>query len=122
MKNLLKISILVINLALFSCMPVKGVDTKDTADAKTSSKNMTSQEMIEKGFSKGTITASKSSGCPYILNIEEYKDNLDPMNLNDFFKGEMPKLVWVKFASLRMPSRCTDARPVSITEIKDRSQ
>ncbi len=104
-------------------MPVKGVDKKEATNAKTNSKIMNAQEMLEKGFNKGTIVTTKSSGaCSYILTIEKYKDKLDPINLTDFFKGDVPQKVWVKFGSLRMPNRCADARPVSITEIKDRDQ
>ncbi len=124
MKNMLKIASLIIVLSLYNCMPVKGVDNKDSADAKTTpNQTITAKEMIEKGFKKGTITANKSEGCPHILNIEEYEDNLDPINLEEFFKGdEMPKQVWVKFANLRMASRCDNARPVSILEIDKRSE
>ena len=78
--------------------------------------------MIEQGFDKGLITISKSEGCPYILNIEKYKDNLDPINLKDFFKDEIPEKVWVKFSNMRMQSRCEVARPITITEISERTE
>ncbi len=122
MKNMLKIACLFITLSLYNCNSVKGTDTKDISSAKTDVQQTTSKEMIEKGFSKGTIATSKSKECPYILTIEEYTDKLDPMNIEKFFKGDVPKQVWVKFASLRMPSRCNEARPVSILEIETRKE
>lgn len=123
MKNMLRIVSLLLLFSLHNCGPTKGPnDNNSTAATSINSKNDVSKQMKEKGFSKGTIAANKSEGCPYILNVEEYKDNLDPINLNAFFKTEVPKQVWVKFSSLRMPNRCDNARPVSITEIHTRNE
>ncbi len=122
MKSIFKIATLVIILGMYNCTSTKGAESKDTLEAKTNVQNTLSKEMIDQGFKKGTITSNKTEKCPYILNIEEYKDNLDPINLDKFFKDtEIPSQVWVKFSSLRMPSRCNDARPVSITEINIRT-
>ncbi len=123
MKIMYRIACFVAILSLYTCSTTKQTKTTDTAEAKTEAQTITSKEMIEKGFSKGTITVSKSKDCPYILTVEEYKDKLDPINLGEFFKdSEVPAQVWIKFSSLRMPSRCNEARPVSITEINKRSQ
>ncbi|MBG6133389.1 hypothetical protein IWQ47_004799 [Aquimarina sp. EL_43] len=122
MKNMLKTACLLLLFSAYNCVPAKGVNSESAATSKNDIQISTSKEMIEKGFSKGTIVSSKSEGCPYILNVEEYKDNLDPINLEEFFKTKVPQYVWVKFGSLRMASRCTDARPVSITEIKMRKE
>lgn len=117
-----KLYILVILLSISNCKPTNTIGSNDNNSSNPIIKQNISKEMIEKGFSKGTIISSKSKGCPYILNVEEYKDNLDPINLSDFFKAEIPNQVWVKFASLRRPSRCNDARPVSILEINTRKE
>ncbi len=122
MKNMLKMACLLLLFSAYNCVPAKGVDAKNTSDSKSDTQLIASKEMIEKGFSKGTIVSSKSAGCPYILNVEEYKDNLDPINLGEFFKAEIPESVWVKFSNLRMASRCNNARPISITEIKTRKE
>lgn len=122
MKNMFKIVCFLLVFGAYNCVPSKGTHTKNGTVANVTSKNKTPQEMKEKGFSKGTIVVNKSEGCPYILTVAEYKDNLDPINLNEFFKKEVPEQVWVKFSSLRRPSRCSDARPVSITEIATRSE
>ncbi len=117
-----KLYLLVILLSISNCKPSKTAGDTANTSSNLIVKQDISKEMIKKGFSKGTISNSKSKDCPYILNVEEYKDNLDPVNLSDFFKAEVPELVWVKFASLRRPSRCTGARPVSITEINVRKK
>lgn len=95
---------------LNSCSASKGAKT-------TSSSQISATEMKNKGYSEGTLITNKSDGCPVILNVSEIKDNLDPINISDFLKGELPQKVWVKYSSLRMSNRCGNARPVSITEI-----
>ncbi|WP_073316189.1 hypothetical protein [Aquimarina spongiae] len=122
MINTLKLTGFLLLLSVFNCGPAKGVAAKDTAETSATTQKVTAAEMIEKGFRKGNIQVSKTQGCPYILNIEEYKDNLDPINIEQFFKGDIPEKVWVKFASLRMNSRCSIARPVSIQEISKREE
>ncbi len=119
---LLKTACFILILSTLNCSSSQKAGAKDTSET-TDVQNTPEKEMKEKGFSKGTIVAHKSEGCPFILNVEAYKDNLDPINLGDFFKSdEVPKLVWVKYANLRMPSRCNDARPVSILEINTRNE
>lgn len=123
MKIMLKIAYLFAMLSLYTCATTKETKTTNTAEAKADVQQIDEKEMIEKGFSKGTITVNKSKDCPYVLTVEEYQDKLDPINLGEFFKdGQIPERVWVKFSSLRMPSRCSEARPVSINEINKRSK
>lgn len=123
MKNMLKIACVLLLLSTYNCAPSKGKkDTTNINNSAVIAKNENITDMQEKGFKKGTILVNKSKDCPYILNVEEYKDNLDPININEFFKTEVPEQVWIKFASLRMPSRCNDARPVSILEIHKRKE
>ncbi|GAA4275888.1 hypothetical protein [Aquimarina mytili] len=124
MKNMfLKTACFILILSTLNCTSAQKAGATDTSETKTDAQNIPAKEMIEKGFSKGTLTASKSEGCPFILNVEAYKDNLDPINLNDFFNpDEVPDQVWVKYANLRMPSRCNDARPVSLLEIRTRKE
>ncbi|GGX07593.1 hypothetical protein GCM10007384_06570 [Aquimarina muelleri] len=120
---MLKIACALLLLSTYNCAPSKGgKDTANTSNSPVIAKNENATDMQEKGFAKGTILVNKSKDCPYILNVEAYKDNLDPININEFFKTEIPEQVWIKFASLRMPSRCNDARPVSISEIHKRKE
>ncbi len=121
MKGLLKISCLAISIFLYHCNTTKGTNEKAVNDDTNDSKAINSQKMVEKGFIKGTLSANKSKGCPYILTVEKYTDKLDPINIQDFFKTDMPEKVWVKYSDLRMNSRCNEARPVSIQEINKRT-
>lgn len=121
MKNTVKLCCLVSFLIIYGCITTKETAPKNDENQKVEVSHLVSENMLEKGFSKGTLIVSKSEACPYILNIEAYKDNLDPINLSDFFKGEIPEKVWVKFSNLRRPSRCNLARPVLISEISIRS-
>lgn len=120
MKNYKKIGCLIISICLCSCITTKSPDgTKDKKD-KANSQNLQTKEMEEKGFMKGTLISNKSEGCSYILTVEKYTDKLDPINLNDFFKNDIPENVWIKYSSLKMANRCADRRPVSIREVSKR--
>jgi len=121
MKKNLKICIILVSLFLYSCITTQGADGKNGEDGKGSSQLIDSKEIIEKGLIKGTLSTSKSEGCSYILTVEKYTDKLDPINIQDFFKTDVPEKVWVKYSDLRMNSRCSEARPVSITEISKRT-
>ncbi|MFD2563341.1 hypothetical protein [Aquimarina rubra] len=121
MNGLLKISCLIIVICIYSCNTTKRTDGKAVNDDKNNSQTISSEKMLEKGFIKGTLSESKSEGCPYILTVEKYGDKLDPINLQDFFKDDMPDKVWVKYSSLRMKNRCSEGRPVSIQEISKRT-
>jgi len=121
MKNILKTCIILVPLFLYSCITTQGADEKKGKDEKESSQLIDSKEMIEKGFVKGTLSTSKSTDCPYILTVEAYKDKLDPINVQKFFKTEIPEKVWVKYSNLRMRNRCIEARPVSLIEITKRT-
>ncbi len=113
---------------LYSCIPAKGMDNKENATTNLTAKKemnqeVTEKEMIDKGYSKGTLVASKSSSCPYILTVDTYPDQMDPMNLADFFKSEeVPQFVWIQYANLRRPNRCDAGRPVSIIAIQPRKE
>ncbi|SEK86943.1 hypothetical protein SAMN04487910_1344 [Aquimarina amphilecti] len=122
MKNILKTCLVLISLLSYSCITTQGADGKKSEDGKESAQLINSKEMIQKGFTKGTLSTSKSKDCPYVLTVEKYADKLDPINIQDFFKtDDMPDKVWVKYSDLRMNSRCKEARPVSIQEISKRT-
>ena len=107
----------IVSIALITFLNSCGT-SKSTDNTSSSQGDVT--EMKNKGYSEGTLTTNKDSGCPVILNVSEIKDNLDPINLSDFMKGELPQKVWVKYSSMRMANRCDNARPVSITEMVTR--
>jgi len=119
MNPFLKISYLVLFVFFQACISSQKANKKDQKQINTS-QNI-SLKMKEKGFSKGFLTLNTSSNtCPYILNVEKYKDNLDPINLQNFFKNKIPEKVWVQYSDLRMNNRCSSGRPVSVIEISER--
>jgi len=120
MENIFKICLFFLILSFHSCITTKAADGNDGKNGKNAVQTLNAEKMKEQGFSKGVITTNKSEGCPYILIIDTYQDKLDPINIQDFFNSDMPKNVWVKFGNMRMKNRCSDARPVSIIEIKRR--
>lgn len=127
---MLKIFGLLLLLSLNTCAPGKGKkdvekETSETAVEETIAEKTIKKNMIEEGFSKGTIISNKSSDsgeCSTILSIEGSTDKLDPINIEEFYKSDIPKLVWVKYASLRMKNRCKGGRPVSIKGIEKREE
>ncbi|GAA0713225.1 hypothetical protein GCM10009430_04700 [Aquimarina litoralis] len=121
MKNTLKIYLFILLIPFHSCITTKAADGKDGQNGKESAQNISSTDMLEKGLKKATLKTSKSSDCPYILTVDETKDQLDPINLLDFFENEVPEKVWVKYGNLRMRNRCIEARPVTIIEINKRT-
>lgn len=123
----MKLLFLSLFIAFTSCVTTKGKDGekgKDGKSATTQTTKVSPESMKEKGFISGTFTKSRTRAegepCSHILNIEGYKDNLDPINLDKFYKEDIPQKVWVKFSSLRMRNRCDEARPITITEIQKR--
>ncbi len=98
---------------------------KTVAETNVSSEidqDMINEKMREQGYKKGLISASTNdSSCPYTIAIEEedYPYLLDPTNLEEDFMVDGFK-VWFKFTSLRMASRCSEANPIRIEDIKKR--
>ena len=121
MKNTLKICLFILLISFHSCITTKAADGKDGQNGKESAQNISTTDMLEKGLKKATLKTSKSKDCPYILTVDETKDQLDPINLLDFFENEVPEKVWVKYGNLRMRNRCIEARPVTIIEISKRT-
>lgn len=121
MKYYILLAIVGLGILSFACSSTKAKEAQ--TETQESTQKLNSEKMISEGFSKGKISASKTAECPYVLTVENYKDNMDPINLKDFFKTEdVPEKVWVKYSNLRMKNRCNLARPISITAIEKRSE
>lgn len=102
-------------LFLLGCSSTKKMEYTPTPEE---SKN------LQAGFIKGTIKAEPMGGaCPYVIeaNGESGAYYLDPINLTEYYKKDGQK-IWFKFRGLRMMNRCEKANPVSIEEIKERSE
>ncbi len=125
--TILKITLSLFLFAAVACNSTKSstntsIETSTSTSTTTSETAMENQKMIDAGFKKGIIVASKGEGdCPYTIKMEDAGPPyfLDPQNLEDIFKKDGEK-IWVKFTGLRMMNRCEKANPVSINEIQKR--
>jgi len=83
--------------------------------------NSRDQDMIVKGYTKGTIHYSDKEGdCPYQIIISTGENSLlyyDPINLSERFKQDKA-IVFFKFRGLRMMNRCPRATPIEVTEME----
>ncbi|MFL1894624.1 hypothetical protein ACJRPK_02915 [Aquimarina sp. 2-A2] len=109
--------VLILSSILLSCSP-KNQPLKNAA-ALTKDKNAAYNSSGQDY--KGTIIMSKNPSCPHLLVVSGLKDTLDPINLKDFTKNEIPTKVWVTFSNLKMKNRCNQGRPVLIQTLKNRS-
>ncbi len=103
-------------LILFGCSSSKNVQNTPSAEET---------ENIKAGFVKGTVRVEPVGGaCPYLIEVENEGEApyfLDPVNLMEYYQKDGQK-IWFKFRGLRMMNRCEKANPISISEIKDRTE
>ena len=111
----LNILTLLFSILLFSCNSTnKSVTTTSINEVK-----IATEKMMEAGFIKGTIVASKIEGdCPITIKVEGENGAyyLDPIDLKEDFQIDGEK-VWFKYGGLRRMNRCEKANPISIIEI-----
>tara|TARA_R110002020_G_scaffold388031_4_gene598767 strand:+ start:1444 stop:1800 length:357 start_codon:yes stop_codon:yes gene_type:complete len=71
------------------------------------------------GFTEGRLLVGRNTGdCSYMIEVlnKDVPYFLDPFELEDKFKEDSLK-VWFKYSIMRMPNRCDNANPVSISEM-----
>ena len=105
-------------ILLFGCSSSRNMQKVPSAEER---------ENLQAGFVKGTIKAEPMGGaCPYLIEVEGEGEGaapyfLDPVNLMEYYQKDGTK-IWFKFRGLRMMNRCEKANPISISEIKERSE
>jgi hypothetical protein len=107
---------LFLSIILISCNSTN----KSVSTISENETQMVSKNMVEEGFTNGTITISKKEGdCPITIKVERKEGAyyLDPINLSEDFQKDGEK-VWFKYGGLKMMNRCDKASPVSIIEIQ----
>lgn len=116
--TLIKTTLFIISLGLASnCSSTK----TSNEVSLTNDSAMTSEQMEEAGYTKGTIVSSEKEGdCPYVIALEDDSSRMfDPVNLETAYKKDGTK-IWFKYTGLRMMNRCEKANPVNINEIQKR--
>lgn len=117
-------SIIALAMLMFfmSCNSQKKV--ADTSGDNKEKQSFNSTDLIEQGYKEAIFSEIEGSdiNCNKVITIVKSGELLDPINIDEFFKGNYSKEenVWVKFSSLRMQNRCTNARPIKIIDIKKR--
>lgn len=99
---------------LFGCSSSKNIENVPSAEEL---------ENIKLGFVKGTIKAEPMGGaCPYLIEvIGETTYYLDPINLMEYYQKDGLK-IWFKYNGLKMMNRCEKGNPISLTELKERTE
>ena len=101
--------------SLFLMLACNG--TKDTSTTNEMAKMDVQQEMMEQGFTKGTIVYSDIEGdCEYTIKLEDGRMFESTDLKEEFKKADME--VWFKFQPLRRMNKCKKANPVGISEMK----
>lgn len=89
---------------------------------KTTSQSNIEIDYSKEGYVKAKVKSSKinKSACsPLILVNGKEDDYLDAVNFDNYLKNQkVDAEFWIKFVSLRMKNRCSNARPISIMDIK----
>ncbi|NNL80246.1 MAG: hypothetical protein HKO67_07140 [Flavobacteriaceae bacterium] len=98
---------------------------KEVTDEQQNRQQMTEQntkDYSSEGFSKIMMVLSEESECPFVMVLEESKERLDPLNLDEGKFSELKNAeqeAWIKFRRLRRTSRCPNTSPVQLLEIKN---
>jgi len=119
--TLLKITFSALILLVASCDGSKKAAASEAAAETTKAMET---KMMEAGFQKGTIVASKDEGdCPYTISLELNGEmvHYDPINLDAAFQKDGEK-IWFSFRGLKMMNRCDKATPIELEQIEKRAE
>ena len=110
-NNTVRLSLLLLIVLSFSTC-------KSQKESSEKAAIQTEKEMIEKGFSKGTIVDySHEKGCTYLIKKEDTGELLLPMKLEDRFLVNNQK-VWFKYGYSRRPQgSCLKGITITLVEI-----
>lgn len=107
-----KIVILTFVLILTSCMSTKKTEENNNEKAQTSIMDLSAE-----GFTYvETVTSKNVSPCDLLFKTEDGR-MLEIVNFHDMAK-EIETAYWIKFRGLRRMSKCKNAQPVEVTNIK----
>ena len=123
MNLFIKLSLAILLVALESCDSTKTAANDEAMQETTSKQQETKQDIMQEGYSVGTIKYLSNSKCPYIIVDEKTGAKFDPINMQEErfadYKKDQQK-VFYKYRPLRMMNRCEEAQPIEIEDIKKR--
>ena len=113
---------LVVFLALFS---IASYDAKKILSEERKSPNWSINKAdFKEGYLKAVIVRNKKRKtryCSTLIRLTSNGELLDPINLeNKYRRLSNNSLIWLKYTPSRMRNRCSQARPVTIVDIKKR--
>jgi hypothetical protein len=111
------LSVIFILIAFNACCSQKNTKSIQKEEvAKVS--NQVQKKMTEQGYHKAVViyNAQKSAPCNYLLKIDDLIIEPRQELKTDFKKDQ--QIVWVKYHPQRRMSRCENAQPVEIVDIK----
>ena len=123
MTTIIKFSLVSLMAVSLSCNSAKTAVNDESAvnDTVTETSKQMESQLINEGYSVGTMKYIKNSKCSYIIVDEKTKVNFDPINIDNekfsSFKSENMK-VFYKYRPLRMMNRCNEAQPIELEEMK----
>lgn len=114
----MKTSFLNLGLLFLLTLNVCCNSSKKSTDEEKNTSNLES-DFDSTGFTEGRLLVGRNIGdCPYMIEVlnKDVPYFLDPFELEEKFKEDSIK-VWFKYSIMRMPNRCDNANPVSISEM-----
>lgn len=103
LKNILRISLMLIILIAASCKSKKEVTTDN-------------RDYLKEGFTSGTVINYTLDGCSWMIKLDE-NNMFEPKNLQEEYRKENLK-IWFKYTKPKNPvSICMAGDMIEITEI-----
>jgi len=123
MTTFIKLSLLSLMTISLSCDTAKSTASVEGTNTEKTLQMETETNLLNEGFSIGTVTYLKDSKCSYIIVDKKSGVKYDPINIDDekyiAFKSDA-KQIYYKCRFLRMKNRCNEAQPVQLTDIKSK--
>lgn len=119
--KLLITSICALAISLSACNAKK--DAAAEAKANQVAMEKQKQEMLDKGYSLGTIVkGADAKDCAFKIQMgdEGSKYFLDPTNLDASFQQDGIE-IWFTYTGLRMMNRCPSASPIRVEDMQRRN-
>lgn len=114
MRSLKYLALAILLLSVSSCKVRKNHASNATPDS------VEQEQTIPEGFEKGMVSHRPENieACRWFIELDDQR-LLEPLDLPEEFQKDSLK-VWISYMVQRRPSRCLEAQPVGINEIRKR--